>query len=172
MPEMTPFELKPISREAIPNALEKAMRYRLLNESLQAESICRDILEAEPENQQALTTLILALTDQFVDQIAQPFELAREMIESLKTEYERFYYLGIIYERRGHAHRLTGGPGSGSVAYQWYRGAMEHYEQAEKLRPTANDDAILRWNSCARVLMRFPDLGPPDITDETPLQLE
>jgi hypothetical protein len=47
------YELKPLSREAIPAALEKAYRYRLLNEPLEAESICRDILEADPENQEA-----------------------------------------------------------------------------------------------------------------------
>ena len=34
------FELKPLSREAIPRALEKAERYRLLNEPAEAESIC------------------------------------------------------------------------------------------------------------------------------------
>ena len=45
------FELKPLSREAFPAALEKAERYRLLNEPLEAESICRDILAVDPDNQ-------------------------------------------------------------------------------------------------------------------------
>jgi hypothetical protein len=35
-----PFDLKPISIASIPRALEKAERYRLLNEPEQAESIC------------------------------------------------------------------------------------------------------------------------------------
>ena len=52
------FELKPLSTEAIPAALEKAERYRLLNEPGEAESICLDVLKADPENQQALITLV------------------------------------------------------------------------------------------------------------------
>ena len=37
------FELRPLSASAIPGALAKAERYRLLNESGQAESICQDV---------------------------------------------------------------------------------------------------------------------------------
>src|SRR4051812_7969768 len=59
------FELKSLTREAVPAALEKAHRYRLLNEPEQAESICHDVLRIDPDNQEALTTLILALTDRF-----------------------------------------------------------------------------------------------------------
>src|SRR6266853_596016 len=62
--EVIMFELKPLSKEAIPKALERADRYRLLNEPAEAESICLDMLEAEPDNRRALSTLILALTDQ------------------------------------------------------------------------------------------------------------
>jgi len=58
------MELKPLSREGVPHALEKAVRYRLLNEPADAESICHDVLAVDPENQEALTTLLLALTDQ------------------------------------------------------------------------------------------------------------
>ena len=62
--EQNTFELKPISHDSVTGALAKAERYRLLNEPNQAESICCDILEVEPDNQQALISLILALTDQ------------------------------------------------------------------------------------------------------------
>ena len=58
-------ELKQLSPQAIPAALEKAERYRLLNEPREAESICLDVLEADPDNQQALITLLLAVTDRF-----------------------------------------------------------------------------------------------------------
>ena len=61
------FEIKTISGQGVPRALEKAHRYRMLNEPEEAESICRDILEIDPDNQQALTTLLLALTDQLLD---------------------------------------------------------------------------------------------------------
>ena len=55
------FELKPLSADAIPAALEKAMRYRLLNEPAEAESISQDVLRTDPDNQQALVILLLAL---------------------------------------------------------------------------------------------------------------
>ncbi|HMA21641.1 MAG TPA: hypothetical protein VKO87_12615, partial [Gemmatimonadaceae bacterium] len=57
------YELKPISRDAIPRAIQKAERYRLLNQSWAAESICLDILQIDPGNQQVLVMLVLALTD-------------------------------------------------------------------------------------------------------------
>ena len=59
------FDLKPISAAGIGEALEKAERYRLLNEPSLAESICLDVLRIDPENQHALVMLLLALTDQF-----------------------------------------------------------------------------------------------------------
>ena len=43
------FELRRISFASIEMALERAMRYRLLNDPEQAESICLDILEVDPE---------------------------------------------------------------------------------------------------------------------------
>jgi len=41
------FDLKPLSKNAIPAALAKAERYRLLNEPMQAASICEDVLRVE-----------------------------------------------------------------------------------------------------------------------------
>src|SRR5580658_10879717 len=91
------FELKHISPEAIPVALEKAERYRLLNEPWQAESICRDILRIDPEHDLALVMLLLALTDQFGKGVTAA--QAREVLGRLKGGYERAYYSGIICER-------------------------------------------------------------------------
>src|SRR5256885_4317486 len=98
---MPPF--KTISRDAIPLALEKAERYRLLNEPAEAESICRDVLAADPENQRALVMLLLALTDQFRGGPPECVGQAQEVVPRLCGEYERLYYTGIIWERRGHA---------------------------------------------------------------------
>ena len=63
------FKLKPISREAIPRAIQKAERYRLINQSWAAESICRDVLEIDPANQQVLVMFVLTLTDQLAEMI-------------------------------------------------------------------------------------------------------
>ena len=31
---------------------------------------------------------------------------------------------------------------------------MRQFERAEKIRPPGNDDALLRWNTCARMMTR------------------
>jgi tetratricopeptide (TPR) repeat protein len=152
------WQLKPISRSAVPEALEKAERYRLLGEPSQAESICLDILEVDPDNQAALVTLLLALTDEFGK--GEPVARAYEVLPRLRDPYERFYYAGIVAERAGRAQIKQGAPGSSFHSYERLREAMDCYEKAEALRPPRNDDAILRWNTCARFLMRHPELRP------------
>ena len=162
------FQLKPITKESIPRALEKAERYRLLNEPGEAESICEDILQVEPDNQKALITLVLALTDQF--QSGAGIHHAQEVTQRIQGDYQKAYYSGIICERRGKALLDAGGPGSGYAAYDWLRDAMDWYEKAEKIRPTGNDDSILRWNTCARTIMQ--NHLEPRIEEKTELQLE
>src|SRR5688572_2772035 len=140
------FELKLLSREAIPAALEKAHRYRLLNEPEQAESICEDVLRIDPGHQEALVTLILALTDRFHRPRPTSPRNARELLVRLRNEYDREYYAGLIAEREGIAWLRSDKPRGGQAAYVCFREAMGHYEKAEALRPPANDDALLRWN--------------------------
>ncbi|HYS52645.1 MAG TPA: hypothetical protein VER58_02630 [Thermoanaerobaculia bacterium] len=155
------FELKPLSKEAIPKALERADRYRLLNEPGEAESICMDVLAAEPENQRALVTLILALTDQFGQQRFNVGDnRCDEFIARLHDKYERVYYAGVVCERRAKA--AYSHHQGGTMAYEWFRDAMGFYEEAEKLRPAGNDDAVLRWNTCARILQSNRDLQPAE----------
>src|SRR4051812_19374790 len=146
------FELKLLTPEAIPAALEKAHRYRLLNEPEQAESICEDVLRLDPENQAALASLILALTDRFGSAPPVPPRTVRELLPRLSGEYERAYYAGIIAEREGIAWLRSGRARGGEAAYVCFRDAMKLFEKAEALSPAANDDALLRWNSCARMI--------------------
>ncbi len=160
------YDLKPISREAIPAALEKAHRYRLLNQPLQAESICLDILAVDPDQAEALVTLLLALTDQFPRQLQPAFDRAHGLLSRVHDPYSRYYYEGILYERRGKAHFRSGSPMAGEMAFEWLRSAMTCYEQAERIRPAGDDDAVLRWNSCARMLMANERIRPR--ADEPP----
>ena len=148
------FELKKIHPDAVPQALERAHFYRLLNEPGAAESICLDVLEIEPENQQALVTLLVAITDRFTRGFAVGATQAKELLPRIKDEYQRAYYAGLICERQAKARLQQGGPGSSFDAYEWLCDAMAHYQQAETLRPAGNDDALLRWNACARMIMR------------------
>jgi hypothetical protein len=150
------FELKPISVQSIPEALARVERYRLLNEPVLAESICLDVLAIVPDHQQALISLLLARTDQFHSNV-QP-KGAQEVLAQIKGEYEQAYYAGVIWERLGNARIRQGGRGAGTSAYHALRDAMSYYEKAMNFAPTGNDEAILRWNTCARMIMQNPDL--------------
>ena len=159
------FELKSISVQSIPEALAKVERYRLLNEPALAESICLDILAIVPDHQQALISLLLARTDQFPLQV--PAKAAQEILARIKGDYEQAYYAGIIWERAGHTRIRQGGTGGGLSAYHALREAMTHYERAINFAPPGNDDAVLRWNTCARVIMQNPAVRPLPDEDAT-----
>jgi len=104
-----------------------------------------------PVSKRALVMLLLSLADQFGQGVASA--RAQEILPKLKNDYERAYYEAIIHERQAYALLRQGSPS----AQDAFRKAMACYEQAEHLRPTRNDDAILRWNTCARALMRMPN---------------
>ena len=169
---MDRFTLKPMSKDAVPSALAKAERYRLLNEPGEAESICLDILQVDPQNEDALVMLLLALTDQFPhDPSSKTLARANELAGGLATPYDRAYYSGIIRERRAKVILQRDRFGAVTVAVEWLKEAMACYERAEAVRPPHNDDSLLRWNACARLLMELPE-PVPDLQEPEPLQLE
>ena len=148
------FELRPLSAAAIPAALAKAERYRLLNESGQAESICQDVLAVDPDNQDALAMMILAITDQFRDEgTAVHVGRAERLLSGLRDAYTQAYYGAIINERRA---RAALDAGRATMAYEWLLGALHGFDRAIGLRPAGNDDAVLRWNACVRALQQLP----------------
>jgi hypothetical protein len=144
------FELKRLSPEAVPAALEKANRYRLLNEPGAAESIYLDILAVEPDNQEALVNIVLAMSDRFAKDYSVGETNISDYVGKIRDPYERAYYTGIVYERRAKATLAKGG----LQAYELFIQAMDCFEKAEAIKPAENDDAILRWNVCARVIER------------------
>ncbi len=148
------LQLKKISIESIPEALEKAERYRLLNEPKLAESICLDILEVDPKNSKAIVIMLLAITDEFNAPSPADVNEAKKLLHRLSGEYERQYYSGIICERKGKSLLGKNIPDGSFITYEWLSDAMDHYEKAEAIRPAGNDDAILRWNTCARLIIR------------------
>ncbi|TAL50879.1 MAG: hypothetical protein EPN92_01220 [Chitinophagaceae bacterium] len=155
------FQLKKISAESIPEALEKAERYRLLNEPRLAESICLDILEADPKNSKAIVIMLLAITDEFSSPSPADVNEAKQLLSRLPGEYDRYYYGGIICERKGKSLLGKNIPDATFIVYEWLSDAMELYEKAEAIRPAGNDDTLLRWNTCARLIMRH-HLKPRD----------
>ena len=145
--------LKAISRAGIPEAIAKTELYRYLNEPEEAESICHDILVIEPNHQLALRMLGLSITDQFSGAPADRYAEVQSIFERLSDPYERFYYLGLLHERRAKVQLRAGGlPHTVRVLLEE---AMRCFEEAEKIRPKGNDDSILRWNRCARLLQNY-----------------
>jgi len=147
-------QLKTISKNGIAEALAKVQHYRYLNQAEEAESICRDILAVDPENQLALRQLGLAITDQFTGGIADRFNDAHSCFEKLTNAYERSYYLGIVNERRAKA-QLRAGHHSHTLRTS-FENALRYFEEAEKVKPQGNDDALLRWNRCLRLMQGIP----------------
>ena len=144
------LNLKAISRAGIAEAISKVEVYRYLNEPGEAESICRDILAVEPDNQAALRLLGLAITDQFSGGMSDRYAEAENIFRSLKNEYELIYHCGILHERKAKA-QLKAGRLPHTVL-PIFEEAMRYFEDAERIRPSNNDDAILRWNRCVRLL--------------------
>jgi tetratricopeptide (TPR) repeat protein len=144
------YELKRISTAGIPEAIAKAGLYRSLNEPEEAESICRDILAVDPQHQLALRLLGLALTDQFTGGESDRVRETEETFQRLSDTYERLYYAGIVHERRAKAQFKAGQPPH--ILLPLFEYALRSFAEAEKISPPGNDDAILRWNRCVRLL--------------------
>lgn len=144
------YHLKPISKPGIAEAIAKTELYRYLNEPEEAESICRDILAIEPQHQLALRLLGLSITDQFGATSNDRYREVEDIFQKLSDPYEQSYYTGILYERRAKSQLRNGQPPH--VVFPLFERALECFAAAEKLRPSGNDDAILRWNRCVRLL--------------------
>ncbi len=154
--------LKPISKEGVAAALLKAHRYRVLNDSIAAESICLDVLAVDPTNTDAVVMHVLAITDQFGSGRMDDLRRAIDACARLEDPYKSAYYQGIIAERWAKAILQRGLPRASEMAWEWIDKALTAYGKAEALRAPGNDEAILRWNTCVRMLQRDPNLRPRD----------
>jgi tetratricopeptide (TPR) repeat protein len=156
------LKLKTISKDGIPEAISKIELYRFLNEPEEAESICQDILAADPDNQLAMRLWGLTLTDQFEGRHSDRFAEAEKIFRSLRDPYEVSYYTGLMLERRAKAQIRAGV--TAHILVGSLHEAMRCFEEAEKIRPPQNDDAVLRWNRCVRLLEKL-DRSPIEERD-------
>jgi len=154
------LKLKTISQDGIAEAIAKAEHYRHLNEPEESESICHDILAVDPENQTALRILGLAITDEFSGEVSYRYSEAESVFLRLTDPYEKQYCMGLLCERQAKKQMRAGRPPHAVTVL--FQEAMRHFEAAEKIHPPRNDDAILRWNRCARLLQEFPKVAPPE----------
>jgi hypothetical protein len=155
------LKLKTISKSGIPEAIAKAELYRYLNEPEEAESICRDILAADPKHMLGLRTLGLAITDQFTGGPGDRYAEVERIFESLADGYERLYYTGLLCERRVKAQLRAGR--APHTLLPLLEKALQCFAEAGQIRPAGNDDAILRWNRCVRLLQSEPDFHAEEI---------
>jgi hypothetical protein len=166
--------LKSISKAGIPEAIAKAELYRYLNEPEETESICRDIVAVEPGHQLALRMLGLAMADQFIGAASDRYIEVQSIFQGLHDPYEQLYYTGILHERRAKTQLLVGY--APHTLRPLVEEAMRCFAEAEKIRPAGNDDSILRWNRCVRLLESRDDfhfegaLGAMDAEDMPPLR--
>jgi tetratricopeptide (TPR) repeat protein len=149
------LKLKTISKSGIPEAIAKAELYRYLNEPEEAESICRDVLVADPNHMMGLRTLGLAITDQFTGAPSDRYSEAEAIFQRLTDGYERLYYMGLLCERRVKAQLRAGR--AAHTLLPLLEKALQCFADAEQIHPPGNDDAILRWNRCVRLLQSQPD---------------
>ena len=169
------LKLKPISRAGINEAIAKVELYRYLNEPGEAESICRDILALEPTHQAALRLLGLAITDQFNGTMTDRYAEASSYFKALASNYERIYCCGLVHERKAKAQLRAGFPPP--TVKPEFEEAMKFFEEAEKISPPDNDDAILRWNRCVRLLQSLmpraweKDLEEVEVNDGPPVNV-
>ena len=129
------------------------------------------MLAVEPDNQRVLVLLLLAVTDQFVESVAGKLDQAKDLLGKLSDDYQRAYYHGLIHEREARACLHRASPGAGYAAHQGLTDAMRFYEDAQAIRPFGSDEALLRWNTCARIIMHHPEIQKSEETS-TPLELE
>jgi tetratricopeptide (TPR) repeat protein len=165
------YKLKAISKQGIPEALAKVELYRYLNEPEESESICRDILATDPEQQLALRFLGLSITDQFTGGMSDRYNEAEGIFARLKDPYERLYYTGLLCERQAKSQLRSGR--SPHTVFPLLEQALAYFSEAESVRPPGNDDAILRWNRCVRLLQSphmdwEEEVGPFEAFDAPP----
>ena len=125
----------------------------MLNEPGEAESICLDILETDPENQPALITLLLALTDRFSKGYGvsdtQANHCSRGSRANTSAPTTRGFWPSAGPRRN--SRRDTPGPVITPTMIVRSDAAVR---EGRNVRPPGNDDALLRWNTCARMMAK------------------
>lgn len=159
------WELKPLAARNLSAAVTLAKHYRDLNQPEEAESICRDILTVAPDNDDALRTLGLALTDRFPIAYMTLFDEACAIFGRLASEYERMYYTGIAWERYAKAQLEAGRVQNAIHAFEE---ALGRFESSDKLGSPDDPASVLHFNRCVRALTTHPDIVRVSLAPQGP----
>ena len=138
-------------------ALAKAELYRFLNEPEEAESICHDVLAVVPAPP-ARASAVGTWRSPINSPAPRRPHVERPKLHSrqLNDPYEHALLSRLLNERRAKAQLRAGRPPH--TLLPLLEEAMRCFAEAEKIRPAGNDEAILRWNRCVR-LLQTPSLA-------------
>jgi tetratricopeptide (TPR) repeat protein len=159
------WELKRLGARNLQSAVNLAKHYRDLNQPEEAESICRDVLDVAPENEEALRTLGLALTDRFPTAWMSLFDEACATFAKLPRAYERMYFTAIAWERYAMAQLAAGRAHNALHAFEE---ALKGFEKADSLGSPDDPAAILHYNRCVRVLTTNRDVVSASLVPHEP----
>ena len=149
------WELKQLRARNLTAAVALAKHYRDLNQPEDAESICRDILEVSPGDDDAWRTLGLALTDQFPASWMTLFDDACAAFAKLSSKYERMYYTALAWERYAKAQLVAGRANNAIHAFEQ---AVRLFDKADEIGMADDPGPILHYNRCVRALTTHPEL--------------
>jgi hypothetical protein len=152
-------ELQNMRSADIPAALALAERCRANAEPEVAESICLDILTADPNQRDALRLLLFVRTDLFGSARPGALERARELLPRFESAYDRAYFEAIICERQARHLLRQRGRRAGHIAYDWFSAAIDQYAEATRIDP-AQPEPDLRRNACIRSIEAHPECEP------------
>jgi len=124
-----------------------------------AESICQDILEADPNHERALTLLFSSRVALLAKGLPKGVERAQELIPRFGSEFERAFFSGVLRESQARYLLQQRGRHSSFVAYSWFRHAMDDFEEAGRQDPS-RPESKLHWNACLRTLQANPQCAP------------
>ena len=154
------MELKTIEKADLDAALAAAQNSWSELRADNAESICLDILEADPGNQSALELLLRSRIELLKKGLPRGVAQAEELIPRLESDFDKAFFSGMLREGQARYLLEKRGRQSSNVAYSWFRQAMEDYEEALSKNP-GRIEPKLHWNACVRTIQSNPHCIPP-----------
>ena len=111
--------------------------------------------ELMPGAKNAVETCLSVRPGEHVALIAD--EASRSVAASIAAAIEErgAQYTGLLLERRAKAQLRAGS--AAHILLPLVEEALNCFADAEKIRPVGNDDSILRWNRCVRLLESRPE---------------
>lgn len=130
------------------------------------ESICQDVLSLDPTNQEAVELLFRSRVSLLSKGLPRGVERAQELVPQFDGDFEKAFFSGLLRENQARYLLDRRGRQASSVAYNWFRHAMDDFEEANR-QDSTRIEATLHWNACLRTLQANPHCAPnPEEAEE------